>query len=286
MKQNDSTPKLVYTPDSQVKSPGNLARAMWSDLKKSKELAWRLSVRDISSQYRQSLLGIVWAFLPPLAMALVFILLQSKKVVSFGPTDIPYPVFTIVGTTLWQVFSESVNAPLKSVMASKAMLAKINFPREALIISAFYQTVFGFLIKSVIIVAVLILYPVNFKVGTLFAPIAILMLILFGLTIGLLLTPIGTLYRDISSGLTVILQFWFFITPVVYPPPQTFPYSIVAVINPVSPLLIAARDLITKGVLTNTIPFLVVCFLTISGMFLAWMIFRVSLPIIIERMSA
>lgn len=286
MNKTARTPKFVYTPDSQVKSPGNLAHAMWADLKKSKELAWRLFIRDIAAQYRQSLLGIVWAFLPPLAMAFVFILLQSKKVVSFGQTDIPYPVFTIVGTTLWQVFSESINAPLKSVMASKAMLAKINFPREALIISAFYQTVFGFLIKSVIIVAVLILYPVNFKVGTLFAPIAILMLILFGLTIGLLLTPIGTLYRDISSGLTVMLQFWFFITPVVYPPPQTFPYSIVAVINPVSPLLIAARDLITKGVLTNTIPFIVVCFLTISGMFLAWLIFRVALPIIIERMSA
>jgi lipopolysaccharide transport system permease protein len=286
MNQTKSTPKFVYTPDSQVRNPRNLARGMWRDLKKSKELAWRLFVRDISAQYRQSFLGIAWAFIPPIAMAFVFIFLQSKKVVSFGATDIPYPVFTVVGTTLWQVFAESINAPLKSVMASKPMLAKINFPREALIVSAFYQSVFGFLIKSVIIVAVLILYPVNFTVGTLFAPIVILMMILFGLTIGLLLTPIGTLYKDISSGLTVILQFWFFVTPVVYPPPQTFPYSIVAVINPVSPLLIAARDLITKGVLTNTIPFIVVCFLTICGMLLAWLIFRIALPIIIERMSA
>jgi lipopolysaccharide transport system permease protein len=276
----------IYTPESQMKTPKNLLRLMWSDFKESKELAWRLAVRDISAQYRQSLLGIAWAFLPPIAMALVFILLQSKKVVSFGTTDIPYPVFTIVGTTLWQVFTESINAPLKSVMASKTMLAKINFPREALIISAFYQTVFGFLIKSVIIAAVLIMYPVNFRVGTLFAPIAILMLILLGLAIGLLLTPIGTLYRDISSGLTVILQFWFFITPVVYPPPQTFPYSIVAVLNPVSPLLIAARDLITKGVLTNTIPFLIFSGLTLFAMAFAWLMYRVSLPIIIERMSA
>ena len=276
----------IYTPESQMKTPKNLLRLMWNDFKESKELAWRLSVRDISAQYRQSLLGIAWAFLPPIAMALVFILLQSKKVVSFGATDIPYPVFTVVGTTLWQVFTESINAPLKSVTGSKTMLAKINFPREALIISAFYQTVFGFLIKSVIIVAVLIMYPVNFRVGTLFAPIAILMLILLGLAIGLLLTPIGTLYRDISSGLTVILQFWFFITPVVYPPPQTFPYSIVAVLNPVSPLLIAARDLITKGVLTNTIPFLIFSGLTLFAMAFAWLMFRVSLPIIIERMSA
>jgi lipopolysaccharide transport system permease protein len=269
-----------------MKTPKTLIKLMWKDFKESRELAWRLFIRDIASQYRQSLLGIAWAFLPPLAMALVFILLQSKKVVSFGATDIPYPVFTIVGTTLWQVFSESINAPLKSVTASKAMLTKINFPREALIVSAFYQTVFGFLIKSVIIVAVLILYPVNLGIGVLFAPIAILMLILLGLAIGLLLTPIGTLYRDISSGLTVIIQFWFFITPVVYPPPQSFPYSIVTFINPVSPLLIAARDLITKGILTNTIPFLVVSVLTIFSLVFAWLIFRVALPIIIERMSA
>ena len=143
-------PLVVYTPESQMRSPGRLVRSMWQDLKASRELAWRLFVRDISALYRQSLLGVFWAFLPPIVMGLAFIILQSKKVVNFGETDIPYPVFVLVGTTLWQVFTESLNAPLKSVTTAKPMLAKINFPREALIVSAFYQVLFNLLIKSLV----------------------------------------------------------------------------------------------------------------------------------------
>jgi len=118
------------------------------------------------------------------------------------------------------------------------------------------------------------------------APLAIVMIILLGMTIGLLLTPLGMLYTDIASGLTVITQLWFFVTPVVYPPPQSFPYSLVVTLNPVSPLLIGARDLATKGFLVNNEAFLVVSGLTFAFLFLGWIIYRAAAPIIIERVSA
>jgi lipopolysaccharide transport system permease protein len=122
--------------------------------------------------------------------------------------------------------------------------------------------------------------------GALLAPFAILMLILLGMAFGLLLTPIGTLYTDVSSGLNVLTQFWFFLTPVVYPPPQSFPYSLIATLNPVSPILIAARDLVTLGNIDNIELFLIVSCLTIIVLFSAWVIYRIALPIITERMSA
>jgi len=224
--------------------------------------------------------------LPPILTGLVFIILQSKKVVNFGETDIPYPVFVLVGTTLWQLFTESLNAPLNSVRQAKPMLAKINFPREALIVSAFYQILFNLVIKSLILVGIFLVFKVQVTWGLLLAPLAILMLILLGMTIGLLLTPLGTLYTDIASALAVITQLWFFVTPVVYPPPQTFPYSLISTLNPVSPILVGARDLATKGVLTNIEPFLVVSGLTIVALSIAWVIYRIAFPIIIERMSA
>jgi lipopolysaccharide transport system permease protein len=259
---------------------------MWHDLIASRELGWRLFVRDISAQYRQSLLGIFWAFLPPIVMGLVFIILRSKNVVNFGETDIPYPVFALVGTTLWQVFTESLNAPLKCVMTARPMLAKINFPREALILSGFYQTVFNFLIKCLILAGIFLVFQIKLTFGLLFFPLTVLMLVLLGLSLGLFLTPIGTLYRDVSSGLFMVTQLWFFVTPVVYPPPQKFPYSLIATLNPVSPILTGARDLLTKGYVTNIAPLLIVSCLTILALFIAWVIFRASLPIIIERMSA
>ena len=134
---NYSEPALtVYTPDSQIRTPIKLMRSMWHDLLGSRELAWRLFVRDISARYRQSLLGVVWSFVPPIITSIVFIVLQSRSAIDFGVTDVPYPVYVLVGTILWQLFTESLNAPLKTVNASKAMLSKINFPREALIVSA------------------------------------------------------------------------------------------------------------------------------------------------------
>jgi len=278
--------EVAYTPESQMRNPSRLLRSMWKDLKNSRELARRLFVRDISAKYRQSILGIFWAFFPPIIAGLVFIILQSKQVVNFGETDIPYPVFVLVGTTLWQLFTESLNAPLSAVIQAKPMLAKINFPREALIVSAFYQMLFSLFIKSLIIVGVFLIFRVEVTFGFLLAPLAILVLILLGMSLGLLLTPLGTLYTDIQSGLMMGIQFLFFVTPVVYPPPQTFPYSLIAILNPISPILTGARDLLTKGVLTNAYPFFVVSGLTILTLFTAWLIYRLALPIIIERMSA
>ena len=282
----DDLPVAVYTPESQLQTPRLLFRSMWQDLKDSRELAWRLFVRDISARYRDSLLGVFWSLLPPILAGLVFIILESKKVINVGQTEIPYPVFVLVGTTLWQLFTESLNAPLSHLKNAKSMLAKINFPREALIVSAFYNVLFALLIKSAVIVGVLFFFRVQATWGLLLFPLAVLMIILLGMTLGLLLTSLGMLYTDVAAGLAVITQLWFFLTPVVYPPPQSFPYSLIVTLNPVSPLLVGARDLATKGVLANTEAFLVVSALTVIALFVGWVIYRLALPIIVERISA
>ncbi len=279
-------PVVVYSSESQMRSPVKLFKSMIHDLLESRELAWRLFVRDVSACYRQSVLGIFWAFLPALLSGLVFIILQAKNVVNFGRVDIPYPVFAIIGTTLWQIFSESINAPLKALQSSKSMLTKINFPREALIVAAFYDVLFSMAIKSVVILAVMFFFKVPMGVGLLFSLPAVLSLVLLGMTLGLFLTPLGMLYSDIGSALAVFIQFWFFATPVVYPPPHSFPYSLIATLNPVSPLLDGARDLMTKGVLGDVSLYMMVTTCSVIGLFVAWLLYRVTMPIIIERMSA
>lgn len=286
MNNTTTLPETIYTPESQMRSPGLLLRAMVSDIKASRELSWRLFVRDLSAQYRQSVFGVLWAFVPPIITSIIFIILQSRNIVNFGETDIPYPVFVLVGTILWQLFTESLNAPLKSVTASKAVLVKINFPREALIISAVYLIMFNLAIKLIVLAVIFIVFQVPLTWGMLLAPVAIIMLMLLGIALGLLITPLGMLYTDVTTALPVILSLWFFLTPVVYPPPDVFPYSFIAMLNPVSPLLVAARDLLTKGEITNVVSFLLVSLFTIVTLLIAWILYRVSLPIIIERMSA
>ena len=151
---------LSNTPDSALRHPWRLLREMFRDLLASRELAWRLFVRDISAKYRQSMLGYVWAFLPPVVATLTFSLLNRSGVLATGETGIPYPAYVMIGTLLWQVFADAINSPIKTVTASKAMLAKINLPREAILLSGVLEVLFNFLIRLVLLVILFICYGI------------------------------------------------------------------------------------------------------------------------------
>jgi lipopolysaccharide transport system permease protein len=269
-----------------MRSPRRLLGAMLGDLISSRELAWRLFVRDLSAQYRQSLFGVVWAFVPPIVTSVIFVFLQARNIINFGETNIPYPVYVLVSVLLWQVFTESLNGPLKSVTAAKPLLVKINFPREALIVSSFYMVVFNLLIKALILGVIFVVFRIPLTWGLVLAVIPVFMLIFLGFGVGLFITPLGVLYNDVATSLPVITQLFFFVTPVVYPPPQTFPLSLIVILNPVSPLLIAARDWITTGQINNLPAMLIISGFSLILLFVAWIIYRIALPIIIERISA
>jgi lipopolysaccharide transport system permease protein len=259
---------------------------MFRDVVACSELAWRLTVRDISAQYRQSLLGIAWAFIPPLVSALVFMSLQRSNVVSIADPGMPYALFVVIGTTLWQAFAESVTLPLKVATAAKPVLAKTNFAREALVISAFYQSLFGLAIKVILIAGALAFFRVSLGGHTLAAVLPAVMLVWVGTVVGLLLMPIGLLITDIGAGLTLALQLGFFLTPVVYPAPTALPYSLLAALNPAGILITASREWFVHGVAPTAAPIAAVAALTLGGMAFGWLVYRISMPIIIERMSA
>ena len=286
LRQTENWWQVIYTPDSQLRRPGQMLKSMWHDVLASRELAWRLLVRDISAQYRQSIFGILWAFIPPIVTALVFVVLNNQKVINIGETNIPYPAFVMFGTVLWQVFVDGLNAPLKTVTAGKAMLTKVNFPKEALILSGIGQTLFNACIKLLILIVVFIIYKLPLSWGIPLSLLAILDLVLLGITIGLLITPIGILYTDIAQAIPVITGLWFFITPVVYPPPTSFPFSLLAILNPVSPILVGARDLATQNLLPNPMAFFIVTGLMLFTLCVVWIVYRLAVPILVERMSA
>jgi lipopolysaccharide transport system permease protein len=153
-------PCTVYTSDSQLRHPGVLARLMVSDLVNSRELAWRLFVRDISAQYRQSVLGYIWVFIPPLVASLPFIYLNSQGVVRFGHTPIPYAAYAGIGAIIWQTFVDALNAPLKAVVAAKPVLTRVNLPREAILLSALAQVGLGVLVRLPLLIGFMVLTPV------------------------------------------------------------------------------------------------------------------------------
>lgn len=278
--------ETIYTPESQLNRPIVLLRAMFCDLLAGRELAWRLTVRDINAQYRQTLLGIFWAFILPIANTLVWIFLNSSGIVRVGYTELPYPVFVFTGSMLWAIFIDALNAPLRKVNESKAMLAKINFPREALIISGIYETIFNGSIKIGLVLIALTLFGIYPTWNLLLFPIGFISLIICGTLIGLILTPIGLLYTDIGKAIPSLMQFYMFITPVVFPMPESGWASILFRLNPMTPIILTTRDWITGFTPKFLNDFIFVNVSIILLMMLFWVIYRLAMPILIERMSA
>jgi len=279
-------PETFYTPESMLRHPLQLFRLMWRDLLASRELAWRLMVRDLSAQYRQSLLGITWAFLPPIIMAAGFTLAGEANVINVGATDLPYPAYVMFSTALWQTFVKSLNGPVQAVTLAKPMLARVNFPREAIILAKVGEVFFNFAIKLVLIVALFIWFQIPTHWTVVLAPVALIHLIMLGTFIGTLLAPLGVLYQDVSKGLTIITGFWLFLTPVIYPVPNEGIFGSLVKLNPVTPLLVTTRELATTGVVSDAHQFWVVSVMTIFGLLLTWIGFRIAMPYVIERVSS
>ena len=263
-----------------------MLREMFRDLVVSKELAWRLAVRDISAQYRQAVLGILWAFILPLANTLAWIFLNSSGVVKVSDTPLPYPVYVFTGTMLWAIFMDALNAPLQKTTAAKGMLAKLNFPREALILSGIYQTLFNVSIKTVLLLAALVVAGVNPGWPLMLFPLGILSLILVGTVLGLLITPVGMLYTDVGKGLPLLMQFLMYVTPVVYPMPQGSWTAVLVSVNPLTPLIMTTRDWLTGMTPDFLGYFLLVNLVALMLLLVVWVVYRLAMPILIERMSA
>ncbi len=279
-------PVTVYTPDSSLVNPVKMLRAMFADLLASRELAWRLAVRDISAQYRQAFLGILWAFILPLANTVVWIFINKSGVVKVEDTPLPYPVYVLTGTMLWAIFMDAVNAPLKQAIAAKPMLAKLNFPREALFVSGIYQTLFNAGIKIVLLLGALVFMEINFNSRLLLFPIGLFSLVLVGTAIGLLITPIGMLYADVGRGLPLLMQFMMYVTPVVFPVPKSGWAAVLFSFNPLTPIILNGRNWLTGMSSQSFGSFLLVNLAATVLLLAVWIVYRLAMPILIERMSA
>lgn len=276
---------IKYTAESKLRHPVLLIREMWRDLVSSRELAWRLIVRDISAQYRQTVLGYFWAVFPPLVTTAVFILLKSSAMLNIEDESIPYPAFVFTGTVFFQLFVDALNGPIKTVTEARSILVKINLPREAFILSGMGQVLFGFGIKLILLFGVLLYFKVPMKTTLLLVPVPMMALLMLGTMLGVILLPLGLLYRDIRSMLLIVTQGLVFITPVAYSPDIGGMIGKLMRMNPVTPLLMGAREVMLEGIPGQMGAFWIVMGISLLLLMGGWLIYRLSLPYIIERMG-
>lgn len=244
-----------------------------------------MAKRDIQAQYRQSFLGIFWAFAPIIANSLVWIFLTGSGTVNLEQPEIPYVLFVVIGTTLWTVFLESLQSPIQSVNAGKGILSKINFPKEALLIAGLYKVFFNLALKMLLIILFLVINKVMPTASLLYFPLFLFALIIFATAFGILLAPIGLLYTDIGRIINMAASFLMYATPVVFLAPKVGAFKKIFEWNPLTYLIIDGRNSLA-GQQVSYVTFAVI--LTVASVvitLIGLVIFRKSMPILIEKIS-
>jgi lipopolysaccharide transport system permease protein len=257
------------------------------DLQQAHELGYRLFKRNLKVLYRQSLLGFGWVLFPPIATAALWIFLRNN-VMTMSDTGIPYPVFVLTGTILWQIFHEAILSPLNQVTANKAILSKINISREGLLLSGIYEMIFNICIKIGLLSVIYLYFNQSASLSSLvLVPIGIFSISLTGFAIGLALTPLGMLYQDINKGLTVILPFLMYMTPVVYPKPSTEgTIGMIMMMNPMATLIPTTRNWFTAQPVYDMQLFWIFT-MGFGLLFLfSLIVYRLAMPMIIERIGS
>lgn len=274
-----------YTAERSFHSFYGLVQMLFSGLWTGRELAWRLFLRDLKAQYRQSYLGYAWLILPTLVSTAVWLFLNSHGVLQIKETALPYPVYVLTGVVLWDTFVSSLNSPIRQLVQATSMLIKVKFSHEALLMAGLLRVFFDLSLRLLLLLPVYYWYQVPITDVIWFVPVLLLAIVLFGFAIGVLLSPVGVLYQDISSLLTMITGVWFFLTPVVYPPPQAWPENLVADANPIGILLVAARQALTGQPITHLDASFLVLSITLLFLAIGWTVYRLALPHLISRMG-
>lgn len=280
--------RQVYTADSRVRSPGEVIREMFSALPHSRYLAYRLFIKDLRAEYSRTAFGILWDFLDPLILGGVFYLLMQFRVIDPGDLAVPYALFVIYGLLIYQTFAEGITLSLDVMRRSGAMLTHLKVPPEALLLSVVYRLFFNSAFRiAVMLIFSLVMIPAAREAGLqAFSAVGFLkflalypLVILAGMSIGVLLAPFHVVYSDIGRAVRTILLPLRYATPVLY----QIPIGWLLAINPIALLLSNLRSVATTDTFASPVEFAVRMGVFAILFLVGWFVFHVSVPVLAER---
>src|SRR5258707_6813281 len=180
-----------------------------------RELLYFFVWRDIKVRYKQTAIGAAWAVLQPVMTMLVFSLFVGRlaKIPSQG---LPYPVFYYCALLPWMYFSTAMQGATNIVVDQQRVITKIYFPRVVLPIAAVLSGLLDFAISFVVFLAMMVYYRIVPTTAIIWLPGFTLLAILTALGVGLWLSALNALYRDVRYVLPFLVQFWMFASPVAY----------------------------------------------------------------------
>ncbi len=217
------------------------------ELWRFRELIRNLVSRDLKSRYKSSALGYVWSLLNPLLMIVlfyfVFAILLKSQVTYFH-------IFLMVALLPWNFFIGSVSEGMTSILGNGSLIKKVYFPREILPIATLISNLINFLLSLPVLFLVIIVTGADIRATVLLLPVLIIIESVFILGLVLLLSSLSVFYRDTTHIMGIILQLWFFVTPIFYPLEDignAFFAKLVRWANPMASLVDFYRDILYGG---------------------------------------
>lgn len=248
-------------------------KAMVKDLMSSRELIWRFFLRDFNAKYRQSLFGWGWIFLFPLVAVGTFLLLNKSGAIKIENINSPYVIWALLGISLWQIFSGGLSTATTSIVSSGSFVTKINFAREALVISSLGQVIVEFLVRMALLLIIYIIYGLLPSAWIIIFPILILPLVLLTLGLGFITSLINTVARDTQNFINIMMGFFLFFMPIMYTLPEKSLLYQINQFNPIFFLIAVPREIIISGNFTHINQFLISVLGALIVFLFGWFIF-------------
>ncbi len=235
------------------------------------DLLSNLVQRDIKLHYRRSVLGILWAQLNPLLSLLIFSFIFGKVI----PLNIPnYTAYVFTGLLAWNWFSSTVSMANYSLSNSRDLVRKPQFQNEMIIVVSVTTNLVNFLLAMPVLVGVLLFNNLIPNWTLLFLPFVLAVEFCFVLGLALLVSATNVFFRDILHIVTVLVQVWFYVTPIFYAVSPQNEYAYLINLNPMTHIVNSYRRIFLDRQPPDFLALGVVFLVALAVLGLGWTVFN------------
>ncbi len=238
----------TYVPDNSIKNGyGSILAEIVREFRSNKWLIYQLIKRDISTLYKQSIMGVFWIIVIPLFSISTFVVLNRSGILKVGELSAPYPLYAVLGISFWQLFASGLTAGTNSLAEAGQMIKIISFSKKALVVSSLGRALVSFGIQMIFALIVFGWFKIMPAWQMLLLPLLIIPLLVFTFALALILSLLNGVMRDIGNALAMLMTFFMFLTPVLYARPQEGLLAAVTTWNPMYYFVACPREMALTG---------------------------------------
>lgn len=270
MNQSSDLPITIYAAGSSRRSIARSTVQALRELRGARGALWQLLKRDFSVQFRQKLLGYLWAFIGPLVTIASFVFMNFTGILNPGSVELPYPLYVLSGIIVWGMLVGMTTALGEGLAKQGDLILRTNMPKLVLALAACGNVAFGALVSVLTLLLVVAIYRQVPSPWALLFPILVAPMFILGAGMGLLLSAINVVARDVTALVVTLLGLVMFLCPVIYAPKFQHPaLQMIVDTNPLTYLVDFPRQVFFFGRFDDAPQFLAASMLAVAVLVLA-----------------